>query len=117
VPWFGDGVVQLDMRVACRPGSSLFEALRAAETEMPDIIMLDIALPKLDGRDVCQRLRANPKTKSIPILVASAYGGDQYLRDELVDLGADDVVEKPIDLVIAFRKLERIVAAQLAARR
>ncbi len=85
------------------------EALNAAEKEMPDVIVLDIALPKVDGRDVCRRLKANPKTKGIPVLVVSACGGDQYLRDELVDLGADDIVEKPIDLVIAFRKLERLV--------
>jgi DNA-binding response OmpR family regulator len=85
------------------------EALHVAETELPDAIMLDVSMPKVDGRDVCKKLKTNPRTQGIPILVVSASGGDQYLRDELVDLGVDDVVEKPIDLVIAFRKLEHMV--------
>jgi DNA-binding response OmpR family regulator len=85
------------------------EALRVAETELPDAIMLDVSLPKVDGRDVCKKLKANPRTQGIPVLVVSASAGDQHLRDQLVELGADDVVEKPIDLVIAFRKLERMV--------
>ncbi len=84
------------------------EALSVAEAELPDVIMLDVSLPKLDGRDVCRQLRANPRTQGIPVLVVSASGGDQFLRGELVDLGVGDVVEKPIDLVIAFRKLERL---------
>jgi CheY-like chemotaxis protein len=47
--------------------------------------------------------------RDIPVLVVTASGGDQLLRGELVDLGVDDVMEKPIDLVIAFRKLEHLV--------
>ncbi len=86
------------------------ETLVTAATEMPDVIWLDVAMPKLDGRDVCQQLKANPKTKGIPILVVSAFAGDQYMRDVLVDLGAFDVLEKPVDLQIAFNKLERLAA-------
>ena len=85
------------------------EALSVAEAELPDVIMLDVSLPKLDGRDVCKQLKSNPRTKDLPVLVVSASGGDQFLRGELVDLGVGDVVEKPIDLVITFRKLERLV--------
>ena len=85
------------------------ETLVAAVTELPDLIWLDIMMPKLDGRDVLKQLKANPRTADIPVLVVSAFGGDQNMRDVLVELGAADVMEKPVDLHIAFNKAERLV--------
>jgi CheY-like chemotaxis protein len=85
------------------------DALVAAATEPPDLVLLDIGMPKLDGRDVLKQLKANPRTAGIPVLVVTALGGDQNLRDLLVDLGAVDVLEKPVDLAIAFNKAERAV--------
>ena len=85
------------------------ETLVAAVAEPPDIVMLDIGMPKLDGRDVLRQLKANPRTAGIPVLVVTALGGDQNLRDLLLELGATDVLEKPVDLAIAFNKAERSV--------
>lgn len=85
------------------------ETLVTAATELPDLVLLDVAMPKLDGRDVLRQLKANPKTAKIPILVISAYGGDQNMRDLLLELGAVDVLEKPVDLQIAFNKAERLL--------
>ena len=85
------------------------EALLAAAAERPDLVLLDVAMPKLDGRDVLRQLKANPATAAIPVLVVTAYGGDQNLRDLLLELGAVDVLEKPVDLAIAFNKAERLV--------
>jgi len=85
------------------------ETLLAAATELPDLILLDVLMPKLDGRDVLRQLKANPKTAAIPILVISALAGDQNLRDLLLELGAWDVLEKPVDLQIVFNKVERLV--------
>jgi DNA-binding response OmpR family regulator len=84
------------------------ETLVAAVAEPPDIVMLDIGMPKLDGRDVLRQLKANPSTAEIPVLVVTALGGDQNLRDLLLELGATDVLEKPVDLAIAFNKAERV---------
>jgi CheY-like chemotaxis protein len=86
------------------------ETLVTATAELPDIIWLDIAMPKLDGRDVLRQLKANPRTAGIPVLVVSAFGGDQNMRDLLLELGAWDVMEKPLDLHIAFNKAERLAA-------
>jgi CheY-like chemotaxis protein len=86
------------------------ETLVTATAELPDVIWLDIAMPKLDGRDVLKQLKANPRTAGIPVLVVSAFGGDQNMRDLLLDLGAWDVMEKPLDLHIAFNKAERAAA-------
>jgi DNA-binding response OmpR family regulator len=85
------------------------ETLLAAATELPDLVLLDVLMPKLDGRDVLRQLKANPKTAAIPILVISALGGDQNLRDLLLELGAWDVLEKPVDLQIVFNKVERLI--------
>jgi CheY-like chemotaxis protein len=85
------------------------ETLVTAVSELPDLILLDVAMPKLDGRDVLKQLKENPRTAGIPVLVVSAFGADQNMRDQLVDLGASDVMEKPVDLAIAFNKAERLV--------
>src|SRR5512138_2724735 len=87
------------------------ETLVTAAAELPDVVLLDIAMPKLDGRDVLRQLKANPKTARLPVLVISAFGGDQNLRDLLLELGAWDVMEKPVDLQIAFNKAERLAAS------
>lgn len=84
------------------------ETLVIAAAELPDLVLLDIAMPKLDGRDVCRQLKLNPKTANIPILVVSAMGGDQNMRAILLELGAWDVVEKPVDLAVTFGKAERL---------
>jgi CheY-like chemotaxis protein len=93
------------------------ETLVLAQAEAPDVILLDVAMPKLDGRDVLKHLRASPRTAGIPVLVISAFGGDQHMRDLLLELGAWDVLEKPADLQIAFNKAERLVARAVAERR
>ncbi len=85
------------------------ETLAAALAQLPDVILLDVAMPTLDGRDVLRRLKTDPRTAGIPVLVVSAFGGDQHMRDLLVELGAADVMEKPVDLQIAFNKAERLV--------
>lgn len=86
------------------------EALVVAASELPDLVLLDVAMPKLDGRDVLRQLKASDRTREIPVLVVTASGGEQSLRTMLVELGADDVLEKPVDLPIAFNKAERIAA-------
>jgi DNA-binding response OmpR family regulator len=85
------------------------ETLATAVAELPDLVLLDVAMPKLDGRDVLKQLKANPRTARIPVIVVTAFGGDQNLRDLLLELGAFDVLEKPVDLQIAFNKAERLV--------
>jgi DNA-binding response OmpR family regulator len=89
------------------------ETLVVAVTEKPDLVMLDIGMPKLDGRDVLRQLKADPNTAGIPVLVVTAFGGDQNMRDLLLELGAADVLEKPVDLAIAFNKAERFAQREL----
>jgi DNA-binding response OmpR family regulator len=69
-------------------------ALRAIAEEPPDLILLDIMIPKRDGYDVCQAVRANPAWSNVRILMLTAKGRDVE-RTKGLALGADDYVTKP----------------------
>lgn len=84
------------------------EALATAFANPPDLLLLDVSMPKLDGRDVLRQIREDPRTRNVAVLAVTAYGGDQHMRDLLLELGASDVLEKPVDLAIAFGKAERL---------
>ncbi len=70
------------------------QALEKARTEKPDLIVLDIMMPKLDGYETCKRLKADASTKDVPVILLSAKGRnvDQKVGFEV---GADDYITKP----------------------
>jgi len=70
------------------------QALDRLKTERPDLIVLDIMMPKLDGYEVCKAIKSNPDTRNIPFILLSAKGRnvDQKLG---FDVGADDYITKP----------------------
>ncbi len=70
------------------------QALEKARAERPDLIVLDIMMPKLDGYETCKILKAEPETKDIPVILLSAKGRnvDQKIGFEV---GADDYITKP----------------------
>jgi len=71
------------------------DALEVAQRERPDLILLDVRMPELDGVETCGRLKTNDKTRSIPIIMATAFGDTLA---EALDAGADDFVSKPFQL-------------------
>ena len=72
------------------------EGLRIAEEQLPDLVLLDIMMPKMKGRDVCARLKANPKTQHIPVIFLTALGLADHIKAGL-DLGAEDYIVKPFE--------------------
>ena len=83
------------------------EALEICETEKPALIILDIMLPRLDGWEVCRRLKLNPKTRYAPVIMLSALG---EVNDKLkgFNLGTDDYVTKPFsprELVVRVKRI------------
>lgn len=72
------------------------EGLRIAEEQLPNLILLDIMMPKLKGREVCARLKANPKTQKIPVIFLTALGLADHVKAGM-DLGADDYIVKPFE--------------------
>ena len=72
------------------------EGLKLADEVVPDLILLDIMMPRMKGRDVCARLKANPKTAHIPVIFLTALGLADHIKAGL-DLGADDYIVKPFE--------------------
>jgi len=76
------------------PASDGEEGLKKALELKPDLILLDIFLPKIRGFELCERLKQNAATKDIPILVISA-SGVEYLEQQCKNVGASDCIRKP----------------------
>jgi len=70
------------------------EGLRIAQEQRPDLILLDIMMPKMKGRDVCARLKANPETAPIPVVFLTALGLADHVKAGM-DVGAEDYIVKP----------------------
>jgi putative two-component system response regulator len=96
------------------------DAVRAAVDESPDLVLLDIGMPGLNGLDVCRRLRADPRTVALPIILVT---GQTASRDVVagLDAGADDFVRKPYDeaelmaRVRSVMRLSRVTAEMVGA--
>jgi CheY-like chemotaxis protein len=84
------------------------DALSKAISEKPDLILLDIMMPKLSGFEVCEQLRANPKTKGIMILMVTALSelGD---IERAVAAGCDDYLSKPINKFELIKRVENML--------
>ncbi len=73
------------------------DALESAYRHIPDLVLLDIMMPGMDGFEVCRRLRRDPRTKELPIIIVTALN-DRQSRLLGIQAGADDFISKPFDL-------------------
>ncbi|MFC1714050.1 PP2C family protein-serine/threonine phosphatase [Candidatus Poribacteria bacterium] len=73
------------------------EALEKVAVEKPDLILLDIMMPGMDGYEVCKRLRQNRETRALPVVMITASEKDMDKKIEALDVGADDFITKPFD--------------------
>ncbi len=95
--------------------SSGKECLVVAEEQQPDMIVLDIQMPEMDGFETLRRLRANPETAKIPVIFLTAIKRDPQSIAEGILLGAEEYLTKPIDLEELFarvRSIYRVMAMQ-----
>ncbi len=91
------------------------EGIKIASEEQPDIILLDIVMPEMDGFEVCKKLKEDKITKHIPVLMLSAIKTDTKSRVKALDVGADAFLQKPIDsaeLTAQVNVMMRIKAAE-----
>ncbi|MBM3167537.1 MAG: response regulator transcription factor [Chloroflexi bacterium] len=84
------------------------DGLKIAQTEHPDLIILDIMLPGLDGYEVCRRLRQKSDTANILVLMLSAKARQED-KDMGMKMGADDYLSKPVDPTEIINKVQSML--------
>lgn len=114
-----DNEMNLDMlsRRLERKGYTIISAMdgekgiNMARTEHPDLILMDLSLPVLDGYDATRQLKSDPNTQSIPIIALTAHAmiGD---REKAVAAGCDDYEVKPIELPRLLEKIEKLLSGR-----
>ncbi len=84
------------------------EAYSLAQENLPDILLLDISMPKMDGRDVCKKLKSNPDTSQIWIIMITSK--DQH-NDRMLgfSVGADEYIEKPCSIYYLERAIKTLL--------
>ena len=88
------------------------DALKIAETEKPDIILLDVMMPGMDGFEVCRRLKDDPELMHVPVIMVTALDQPSD-RVRGLNAGADDFLTKPVDAVSLFARVRSLVRVKL----
>ncbi|MCF6303950.1 MAG: PleD family two-component system response regulator [Rhodobacteraceae bacterium] len=88
------------------------KALEMAQRELPDIILLDVMMPDLDGFEVCKRLKSDPETSHIPVVMVTAMGSPQE-RIQGLNAGADDFLTKPINDLALFARVRNLMRVKM----
>jgi two-component system alkaline phosphatase synthesis response regulator PhoP len=91
------------------------QALDKLKSEKPDLIVLDIMMPKLDGYEVCKAIKSDPATKQIPVILLSAKGRnvDQKMG---FDVGADDYITKPFSPRKLVERINQLLGQSVTER-
>lgn len=89
------------------------QGVRAAVDDVPDLILMDISMPRLDGFAACALLRADPRTRRVPIVAVTAHAirGD---RERILAAGFDGYVSKPIDEDVLHATITEVLARKKA---
>lgn len=85
------------------------EGIRMTRELMPDIVLLDMSLPVIDGLEAARQLKADPVTQAIPLLALTAHALTED-RDRALAAGCDDFDTKPVDLVRLLEKMDALFA-------
>jgi CheY-like chemotaxis protein len=84
------------------------EGIRMAASQSPDLILMDMSLPEIDGWEVTRALKAEPGTAAIPIIALTAHAM-VHDREKALDAGCDDYDSKPVDLPRLLGKIEGLL--------
>lgn len=88
-------------------------ALQAVAAQRPDLILLDLMLPGIDGLEICRRLRAAEESREIPIIMLTACGEEADVVTGL-ELGADDYVTKPFSIKVLLARIQTLLRRRSA---
>jgi len=96
------------------------EGLEKARAELPFLVLSDIMMPRMDGFDLCERLKADERTKDAAVIFVTAHHRDAAMVSKGLDMGADDYIYRPFqpsELEARVRAVARLKRAEMAARR
>ncbi|MEW6585109.1 MAG: response regulator [Nitrospirota bacterium] len=89
------------------------EGLKKVQADPPDLIILDVMMPEMDGYQVCAQLKSDPKYKQIPVLLLTAVGeaipATSYTKDMGMRVEADDYIPKPVEPVEILARVEKLL--------
>lgn len=88
------------------------EAVEIAQREKPDLILLDIVMPVMDGIETCRRLRAEESTRDIPIIMVTTRSEAQNVEQSYVT-GCNEYLTKPIDSIELLAKVKNLIGEEL----
>jgi CheY-like chemotaxis protein len=89
------------------------EAISLAEVQDPEVILLDVMMPRLDGFTLCKMIRQNNRTTTLPVIFVTAYESLD-LEERRVEAGADMIIRKPIDIDVLIKAIETVLAQKKA---
>jgi len=88
------------------------EALRLAQTERPDLVFLDVMMPRLSGYEVCQQIKEDADLNSITVILLTARGQETD-RERAIDVGADEYITKPFDPDVIVQRAQKVLGIAL----
>jgi two-component system, OmpR family, alkaline phosphatase synthesis response regulator PhoP len=96
------------------------EGLEKVQTEGPNLIILDVMMPEMDGYQVCAKLKADPKYRQIPILLLTAVGEaittSSYTKEMGMRIEADDYIPKPVEPIEIVERVEKLLRISMGKK-
>jgi two-component system alkaline phosphatase synthesis response regulator PhoP len=96
------------------------EGLKKVQTEEPNLIILDVMMPEMDGYEVCATLKSDPKYRHIPILLLTAVGEyiptTSYTKEMGMKIEADDYIPKPVEPMEIVDRVEKLVRISMGEK-
>ncbi len=92
------------------------QGIAVARTQHPDLILMDMSLPELDGWEATRQIKSDPETRNIPVIALTAHAmtGD---RERALEAGCDDYDTKPVEFAGLLEKIERLLKKETGDRR